>query len=797
MTRQPAYALLSDGATVLVRPAAPDDLAAVQAMHEAMSPESSYLRFFSASQLAAAREAARVCREPAPEHAALLALCGGEVVGCASYERVGDSDAEVAFAVADRMQHRGVATLLLEHLVSQARDDGIAAFVAETLPENRSMLRVFADAGLPVRNRSEEGVVQVTIPLPRDDTDSALDAYLSVVDKREGAADSASLRPLLAPRSVVVICAEGQPGGAGRAILDNIRTGGYQGRLYAVHPHARQLGGVHCQPAVSELPEAPDLAIIAVPAAAVAGTAEDCGARGVPALAVVTGGLDAGACANLLSVCRRHGMRLAGPGSLGVAVPAGRLDATLAASHPVPGIAGLVAQSGGLGVALADQLSRLGIGISSFASVGRKLDVSANDLLLWWEHDGITRLAVLSIESFGNPRKFARTARRVAATMPVLTVGPGQPGDAAARARRQALFEQAGIIAVTRPGELTEVAALLATQPVPRGGSVAIVSNVRAAAALAADACAALGLTVHQPGGITRRRLRPLVPEDGSVNGPVDLTATVSGRTFQRVLELVGADEGVDAVIAIGASTAVSGDLATAVRQAAVPVPLAAVLVDQAESVRLLDSDDGRRVPAYGAPDAAVGALARAVVYGQWRAEPAGQVPAFPDAAAGPARELIRGFLARVPGGGWASPGTAAALLACYGMTVRPVTAGGVSVRIGVTGEPVFGPLVVFEPDGASAAAPGRQAARLVPLTTTDADSLISLGRGRPGLTEAALDGLRDLLLRVARLAEDLPEVSELSLDPVVAGPDGAFIAGARVRVVPCEHQDPFLRRLR
>ena len=323
------------------------------------------------------------------------------------------------------MHHRGIATLLFEHLVSAARSQGVTTFTAQTLAQNTPMLHLFADAGLPVQRHYDDGVAEVTIPLPADDTGTALDTFLETVARRERTADAASLRHVLAPESVVVIGASRRTGTPGRAILDNIRTCGYEGRLYAVHPQAPELGGVHCAPAVADLPEPPDLALIAVPAPAVLGVAEDCGRLGVKALAVITSGLDAAACADLLAVCRRHGMRLVGPDSFGIAVPGLGLDATFAASHPRPGVAGLVMQSGGVGLAMVDQLSRLGIGISSFASVGRKLDVSSNDMLLWWEQDEVTKLAVLYIESFGNPRKFGRTARRVGARIPVLTVHAG------------------------------------------------------------------------------------------------------------------------------------------------------------------------------------------------------------------------------------------------------------------------------------------------------------------------------------------------------------------------------------
>ncbi|HXC80277.1 MAG TPA: GNAT family N-acetyltransferase, partial [Trebonia sp.] len=475
------YALLADGSTVQIRPARPGDFADIKAMHEAMSPGNAYLRFFSISRAAAEREARRVTREPGPDHAALLALYDAEVVGVASYEVLrnsGGKTAEVAFAVSDTMHHRGIATLLLEHLVSLARARRIELLTAETLSENVSMLRVFSDAGLPAHSSRADGVVTITIPLPPDDTGKQLEEYLDTVAVRERSADVASLRPVFAPRCVAVIGASRRQGTVGRSVLDNIRTGGYQGSLYAVNPNATHgIGGVPCFPDVASLPETPDLALIAVPPHAVTDVAAACGARGVRGLVVFTAGIDTAGSADLLAVCRRHGMRLIGPNCFGIAAPGIGLDATFAAAHPAAGAAGLVMQSGGLGFAMVGHLSRLGIGISSFASVGNKLDVSSNDMLMWWEQDEQTKLAVLYIESFGNPRKFVRTARRVGVRMPVLTVhaGRSEAGQQAAASHtaaiatplvsREALFEQAGIIATPGFGELVEVTALLASQP--------------------------------------------------------------------------------------------------------------------------------------------------------------------------------------------------------------------------------------------------------------------------------------------------------------------------------------------
>src|SRR5271169_245633 len=490
----PVYALLADGTTVEIRPAGLGDFDTVKAMHEAMSPDSSYMRFFNISRLAAETEARRICREPVPGKVALLAISDGEVVGAASYVSEVPGQAEVAFAVADHMHNRGVATLLLEHLVSFARSHQITTFTAETLTENKAMLNVFADAGLPVDRHFADGVFKLTFPLPSADAGPTLESYLNAVADRESRAETASLRHVLAPKSVAVIGASRRRGTVGRAIVDNIRAGGYAGRLYTVNPRARQIGGERCLSSALDLPEAVDLAVIAVPATAVLDVAERCGQRGVRALVVITSGLEVAACADLLAVCRRHGMRLVGPDCFGVAVPGLGLDATFAASPAQPGVAGLVMQSGGLGLAVVDHLSRLGIGISSFASVGEKLALPGNDMPMWVEHDGLTKLAVLYIESFGNPRKFARTARRVSGTMPVLTV----LADRSALGQA-ALFEQAGVITTHGFGDLIETAALLATQPVPAGRTVAIVSNVGGAGVLAAEACADLGLSVHHP----------------------------------------------------------------------------------------------------------------------------------------------------------------------------------------------------------------------------------------------------------------------------------------------------------
>ena len=883
-----AYALLTDGTTIEIRPVRPDDFDAVRDMHAKMSSENLYLRFFSVSRVAAEGEARRVCREPAPDHAALLAVLEGQVIGCGSYEvaRDGSRSAEVAMAVADDMHRRGVGTLLLEHLVSLARGREVRTFVAETLTENALMMQVFADAGLRARRALVDGVYEVSFPLPTDEGDADLGTYRDAVAERERSADMASLRHVLTPASVAVIGAT-RPGSVGRAILQNIIDDGFPGPVYAVNQGAAELDGVRCVASAAALPEPVDLAVIAAPTAAVVGIAEDCGRRGVKALVVTTSGLDGAARAELLGICRRHGVRLVGPSSFGVANTAISLDATLAARHPRPGMAGLALQSRGVGVVLLEHLSRLGVGISSFVSLGDMDDVSGSDMLLWWNSDAATKLALLYLDSFGNPRKFARTARAVGRTMPILTVNVGRsatgrrlaPVHAAAAAipqlTRQALFEQAGVIATANFGELLDAAALLASQPVPMGRRVGVVSNTRGGGMLAADGCGDAGLQVASLAEDTQRALRDLLPSDAAVAGPVDTTAVVTPGLFRRCLELVGADPGVDAVLALTATTATS-DLVPEVSAARLPVPMAAAVMDQVEVVRLLPGpdEDSPAVPAYAYPESAARALGHAARHGEWRATPPGSFAALEGLDQDRARELVASYPAGTQGGGWLSREETIELLGCYGVPlaasiavttedgvtaaaarfggpvalkadvpglvrrsdaravvldlhgadevrrgfrslretfgdrladviVQPMITGAVKVKINVLQEQVFGPLVLFGLADATAEVLAYRAARLAPLTESDADDLIRSVRaappplGRSGVPSADLASLRGMLLRVSQMADDLPQVAELELSPVVVRPDGALALDSRVRIQAAEPADAYLRRLR
>ncbi len=882
-----SYALLADGSTVEISAARPEDRDDVRQMHALLSPDNAYLRFFSLSSLAPEREAQRLCRPDGPDHAALLARANGRLVGVASYEPTARPGvAEIAFAVSDDMHGRGVATLLLEHLVSLARQRGLTAFAGETLAENREMQRVLADAGLPFDRHYADGAVDFTIPLPLHDG-VQLDHYLDAVAGRASRADVASLAHVLKPASVAVIGAGRRRGSVGREVLHNIVAGGFDGPVYAVNPHGRFMEGLACLASADDLPGGTELAVIAVPPAEVPKVAAQCGRKGVRALVVLTSGLGAGG-ADLLAICRRYGMRLVGPNCFGLATSAARLNATFAIDMPLGGAAGIVVQSGGVGIALLEHLGRLGIGISSFASVGDKYDVSSNDMLTWWEQDQQTKVAILYVESFGSPRGFARTARRVGRTLPVLTVigGRSAAGQRAAAShtaaaatplvKQEALFAQAGIIATHSLGELVDAAALLAAQELPAGRRVAIVSNAGGAGVLAADACGDCGLVTAALDSMTQRRLARLLPPGAAVAGPVDTGAAVSVDVFRACLEVVAADDGVDAVLAIEVPTAVS-DLTTAITTGQVTKPLVAVLLGQPESVSMQQAGE-RRIPCYSYPENAARALGHAATYREWRDAQRSEAPELADADETGARAITAAFLAREAAGGWLSATDAAALVRCYGIPmvttepvtdvqaavdaadrlggrvvlkaeasgvlhktaagavrldlrsaaevagayaelasefgdrlqrvlVQPMLAGGVETIVGVVQEPVFGPLVVFGLGGVTTDVLGDRSARLTPLTDEDANAMIAELRAAPLLLGQAgspspspsvdTAGLKDVLVRVSRLADDLPEVAELDLNPVIAGRDGVQAVDVRVRVAPAAPRDPFLRQLR
>ena len=695
------HALLADGATVQIRPATPQDLPAVRAMFERLSPESIRLRFFASGAVAGESAAERLCR-PAPDRIALLAIAcrpaGEEIVGEGEAWRLAGTDtAEVAFTVAEGMRGNGVGTLLLEHLAGAARAAGVRRFVAETLQSNIAMKRVIASAGL--KHHAEfihGGTVFHDIDLAEDE------AYLEVVADREFRASAASLTPLFRPRSIAVVGVGREPGGAGHAVLDHLSASGFGGALFAVNPHADRIAGVQCARSVADLPQPIDLAVVALPAEAVVDTAIACGRHGVRALTVLSAPVSQAARAVLKAVCRRYGMRVVGPNCLGVAafgaVAGGGFDATFGAHvapHAAPGAvppfrsAGIGVQSGGVGITLLENLAALGVGVSSFASLGDKADVSGNDLLAWWHQDPDTDLVLLHLESFGNPRKFARYARRVARSKPVLAVAAGRSaaGSRAAASHtaaaatpavtREALFRQAGVTATRSVAELVEAAALLASQPLPAGGRVAVLSNAGGSGVLAADACADAGLDVEEFSARLQGDLAAILGPVAAVANPVDAGAGAAPAVLREAAERICASGEADAVLLVLVPTALA-DLEPVLTEGfrRRRVPVAAVRAGQRAAVDLVATNDGARIPSYGDPQIAARALAHARDRAAWLTRPEGHSPELPGVRSADASRIVSLYLAAHPEGGWLPPDRAADLLACYGIhTARLVLA--------------------------------------------------------------------------------------------------------------------------
>jgi len=535
-------ALLADGDVVLVRPLHPADTAEVLSLHTRLTQQDTYFRFFGAPS-GLDKLAAGIAAEADPGHYAVGCYRRGELVGVANYEVLEDStDAEVALVVDAAVRTLGVATLLMEHLVSHARKTGLKRFLAEVLAENAKVLHVFKDLGLSF---------EASIGGPERDVVMTLDedpAYLDAVLKRDSVADAASLAHLLKPSSIAVIGAGRRPGSVGHAVLANLAASGYRGPVEVVNPHARVILGVPCVPSVAELTRTPELAVVCLPAPAAAEAVEECGKRGVRAVVVISSGLTGTEHGDRVrAAVREYGLRLVGPNCLGVLStdPACPFDLTFLGSSVKPGNIGVVTQSGGVGSALAESLDGLGLGMSTLVSTGDKYDVSGNDLLMWWTADLRTEVAVLYLESFGNPRKFGRLARGLARPRPVLADRYGSGGTAQRAAAshtaaaatpavtRDALFEQAGVIAVDTVAELIDVIAGLSWQLLPGGPRVAVVSNAGGAGVLAAAACEREGLVMADLSEDTQNRLTKGLPAEAAVRNPVDTTAvgTVAAMT--------------------------------------------------------------------------------------------------------------------------------------------------------------------------------------------------------------------------------------------------------------------------
>jgi acetyl coenzyme A synthetase (ADP forming)-like protein len=672
---------LRDGGTVQVRPVQAQDEDALRAFLEGLSDRSRWFRFFSqASDLSrAAHDAADVDYR---DRFGLVALAGPEptVVGHAQYVRSGPEQAEIAFAVADSHQGHGLGTVLLAHLAARAHASGIEVLEADVLAENRRMLEVFRESGFPVRTKTSQGTSHLELPCSL--SPEAVERF----EARERVAAVAAVRRVLEPASVAVIGASRHRGTVGGELLHNLLAGGFAGPVFPVNPSATKVQGVPAFAGVDAIPGRIDLAIVAVPAAHVLDVARACARNEVGALVVVSAGFaevgKAGAVRQeeLVGICRSAGMRLVGPNCLGVLNTAVGLDATFAPGVPTAGKVGFLSQSGALGLSIIERAAGLGLGLSSFVSAGNKADLSGNDFLQYWEQDGATDLVLLYLESFGNPRRFARVARRVSRVKPIIAVKSGR-SRAGARAASShtgalvassdvsvdALFEQAGVIRTDTLGELFDTATLMTRQPLPRGRRVAILTNAGGPGIMCADACEAEGLELPALPAPVRDALAGFLPSEASLRNPIDMIASAQARDYERALEVLARSGAYDAVIAIfirplATRTAdVVRALEGASRRACGDVPVLAVMMSELEA----PVGEGA-VPRYRFPEEAVRALTHAARYRAWRDRPDDP----PADLGGVRRERAAHLLGAAAAGGarWLEPQEVAEVLGCYGL---------------------------------------------------------------------------------------------------------------------------------
>jgi acetyl coenzyme A synthetase (ADP forming)-like protein len=674
--------VVRDGSTVCLRRTTGDDLDALSKFFHSLSTESLYYRFLGFPGLTEARLRALAATDDGCVGTSLVVESAGRIVAFAGfYPDPHRADrAEVAFAVSDALQGHGIGTRLLEHLARTARDHGISTFDAYVLPENRRMLEVFRDSGFEVTTRFQDGVVRVQISLlvtPRYEDQAAARSRLAATE---------SMKAFFAPRVVAVVGANRQRGKIGSEILHNLVTAGFSGTIVPVHPTASEIGGLTTYARVVDIPQEVDLAIVAVPAPLVLAAVDDCIAKNVRAVCVISAGFsECGAEGRagetmLLERIRRAGCRLIGPNCMGLLNTdlAVRLNATFSPVYPPAGNVAMSTQSGALGLAILDYASRLGIGISSFVSVGNKADVSSNDLIQYWAEDPRTSVILLYLESFGNPKKFSEIARRVGRTKPIVAVKAGRStaGSRAAASHTgalatsdtivDALFRQAGIIRTERLEELFDVAALLSHQPVPRGNRVAILTNAGGPGILAADACEGSGLELTPLSDATRARLHGFLPAAASVGNPVDMLASAPAEHYARALRIILEDEQVDSVIAIFIPPLVTdpGAVARAIAEGARGVqgkPVLGVFM-RAEGAPTVLSP----IPSYAFPESAALALARVTRYGRWRAKPVEAPPTLDRVDRTHLRGIVDAILYR--GGGWATADEASALLSAAGI---------------------------------------------------------------------------------------------------------------------------------
>ncbi len=888
------YEVLSrKGTRILLRPIEKSDVSLWLKFFDRLSSHSKYLRWHNVPKEMSEKDALEYCTVDYKESFAYVAETGKgdnrRIIGITRYYRIPNTrKAEVAFAIEDEYQSIGLGTRLMEALVNVARTNDIAVFDATVLAENLRMMEVFRDYGFNITSRLEYGVYNVTFPIRRT----------RFVDSQEAARDrisvKASLEPIVAPKSVAIIGAARSRSTLGNLVMRCVLQSGYTGTVYPVNPNADSVLSIKAYDSVLDIPDPVDLGIIIVPASLVNRVADECGRKGVRAIIVISDGFreqskeGAEREEELKSITLGYGMRLIGPNCMGVinTDPVISLNGTFSQVYPEAGNVAILSQSGAMGLTLLEHVKDLNIGISTFVSVGNRADVSSNDFLQYWENDPLTKVILLYLESFGNPRRFARLARRVAARKPIVAVKSGTTpaGAKAASSHTGALaasdvasdllFAEAGIIWVNVVAELFNLATLLSTQPLPRGKKLVILTNGGGPGIIAADAASRVGLEVVDLSASTVSKIRPMLKRNININNPLDTTAGASAEEYEGTLKVLAQDENVDAVLAIFIPPIVvnNEEVMKAISRAAPSFwrkkkPLLACFIGQ-KGISTALGTPAHSVPVYTFPEDAVIALKRAYDYAELRRKPRGKIPRITGIKHAQARAVIDKAFARVKGAQvWLKATEIVQLLDCYGLDcagvkfaataddaakfanetgfpvaiklasptithktdiggvklnirsedearkaftdieksldrvgkrkemdgvlIQQMASEGIEAIVGVTQDPIFGPLMLFGMGGTHAELLKDVILKLHPLTDLDAVEMINslkmsaLFDGYRGSPPADKEAIKDLLLRMSALIEDIPEIQELDLNPVKILPkgEGYRIVDARISI--------------
>ncbi len=756
-----ARIILRDGRIAELRPPedSPADRERLMRLFREASPDSLYFRFFHMVSELSPAELERMMAIGRDDSYSLVAVAQDRILAIGTYAMSGPGTAESAFFVDDRVQGRGLGTLLLEHLAHHAWLRGYRQFEAFVLGDNQRMLTVFRSSGFEIHQEWADGVIRLILPLGETERVRAMQ------DTRDKLATAASLHTFFEPQTVAVIGASRDPQRLGHMVLRHILEAGFQGTVYPVNPSARSVAAVKAYPSISDVPEPVDLAIIVVPALGVPPVIRECIAAGVKAVVVTSSGFSETGQPEgveienaMTQALREAGTRLLGPNCLGLLNThhAIHLNASFAPGLPPHGSVAIASHSGALGIAILDYATRTGAGVSSFASMGNKADVSGNDLLQYWEDDPDTTMVLLYLESFGNPRKFSRIARRVTRRKPVLVVKSARSPDSDVPV--DALFRQTGIIRADTLEELFDVVALIAHQPLPPGRRVAVVTNASGAEVVTIDALVAMGLTLACP--------------------PINLGFDALADRYRTALPPLLRDLTIDAVIVlfipvgISEESSVSEAISESVRQYREEVPeehakpvIANFLMTDDLTIRYIEAGD-TKIPVYRFPESAVRALARAARYAEYRRQPIGRIPDLTRADTTHARAIATETLSHPT----VADQYAQAILTAMGIACgTPGALSSWSIHISVTPDRLFGPLMSVRlqharvSDDAVPSSDFQPIARIIPLTDLDALTMVARIIGDSDLKDYQ-DSLQDILLRISRLVEEVPEVSRIDL---------------------------------